>query len=233
MHNAADSLMAAITKYDIDFVNMSFGESNRSLKEDWLDFCSNKKGVPNEGFFSKLQKIYFEHFYQRLFAAKEVVFLQAAPYSTRTLRKSNESEFYSDCQDVKNRLMVSGFSVKDSELPIRGSNAMNLLSESFSGPWDCVDFYINFGVSSMRPYDEGPYPVLTTMNGVGASSIGTRPSTSIATPIGLSYIIYLKKSGIVSGRGVEFTRNFKSYLQGKLTDPSRFRHFEIYRLGRL
>lgn len=230
IRNAADSLRSAIEKHNINFVNMSFGDTQNTLKRTWQLRCAGK-ALPSEKFFLDFQKMHFHNFYEPLFAMEDVVFVQAAPQSTRVLEKL-DPEFFSDCQDVSSRIVAAGFSSQEALLPFLGSNSHPLLPNYIKGAMTCTDLAINFGVSAKRPYEDGPFPVLTTMEGVGAYSIGTRPSSSTAAPIVLSYLIYLKNSGLVAGSGREFVANVKNYHQGKLVEPERYRQFEIYRLGR-
>jgi len=231
IRNSAVSLQSIIEKHGINFVNMSFGYSEETFMRIWRDSCSGKS-QPERAFFLNIHEMYFRNFYEPLFSLDNVVFVQAAPYSYYDLEESS-SEFYSDCQSVPNRIRVAGFSAKEPHLPILGADDEHLLSSSVKGALGCTDIAINFGISAKRPYEDGPFPVMTTINGFGASSLGTRPSSSSAAPIALSYMIYLKKSGDVQGEGTFFVDNFKKYHQGKLVEPARYRQFEINRLGRL
>ncbi len=229
LRTASSSLSTQIMEHEIEYVNMSLGHEREVLEDRWTRFCSGK--VPDS--FFELQKTFFTEFYEPLFANKEVVFVQAAPYSRFGLLENVDPEFYSDSQNIDNRLAVSGFSEIDPKLPILGSNNTDYLKDFFKGPWNSVDVYINFGVMHERPYRKGPFPVLLSTEGVGADALFDRPSTSSATPVGLSYLNYLKKSGLIKGSGQELVSNFKNYHQGKLVEPARYKQFEIYRLGRL
>lgn len=119
------------------------------------------------------------------------------------------------------------------KIPIFGSNNTNLLKSFFKGPWNSGDVYINFGITHERPYTKGPFPVLMSTEGVGADALFTRPSTSSATPIGLSYLNNLKKSGLIKGSGRKLVSSFKRLHRGKMVDPARYKQFEIYRLRRV
>ncbi len=232
LRKISSSLSETIENYQIDYVNMSFGHGKEKFEESWVRSCQGR--TPNKEFFLELQKVLFAEFYEPLFANKNVVFVQAAPYSMRGLVLGADPEFYIDSQSIDNRLVVSGFSEEDPKLPILGSNNTGLLKDLFmKGPWESVDVYINFGVSHTYPYTKGPYPVLMSTEGVGADALFTRPSASSATPVGLSYMNYLKKSRLIEGSGQDLVSNFRKYHQGKLVEPARYKQFEIYRLGRL
>lgn len=229
LRNAADSLNSHIAQYDVNYVNMSFGETTQTLKTTWSSQCTNQL-FPGDAFFHLLLRTYFEEFYQPLFAAN-AIFVQAAASSIQELTPVDPG-FYCDCQEVPNRIRATGFSSATAHLPMTGFEEPEFLGLAMRGALPCIDLAVNFGVEAKKPYKDGPFPVLMTGDGVGAGSLGTRPSASSAAPIVLSYINYLKQSGLVFGDGADFVSNLKKYHAGRFIEPARYSQFEIYRLGR-
>ena len=229
LHSTANSLRSYIEKYEINYINMSFGETTETMKADWSRLCSNQP-FPSNAFFRLLLKTYFEEFLQTLFAAN-AIFVHSAAYSTQELSLSHP-DFYCDCQEIPNRIRVTGFSSSVSHLPLTGAEAPELLQARMFGSLPCADLAVNFGVEANRPWADGPFPVFMTADGVGVESVGKFVSTSSAAPIVLSYINYLKQAGIISGEGAEFVSNLKKYHTGRFIEPARYRQFELYRLGR-
>lgn len=229
LRSTANSLRSYIEKYDINYVNMSFGESTETLKNYWSRLCSNQP-FPSEAFFRLLLKAYFEEFLQPLLAAN-AIFIHSAAYSVQRLSPGHP-DFYCDCQEVPNRIRATGFSSATTHLPPTGAEMPELLLPELYGSLLCSDLAINFGVEANKPYNDGPFPILMTTDGVGVESVGKFVSTSSASPLVLSYINYLKQAGIVSGVGTEFVSNLKKYHTGRFIEPERYHQFEIYRLGR-
>ena len=242
---AADFKHEVIEGLGIDYINLSAGHRLASIKTGWEQNCTTP--LPNESTQIALLKT-TQAFYQVLFNSDNVLAAQAGSININT----------NDIIDIdtgyKNRVRVGDFSTLDSQLPIDGkvnNQEPPLLAASRNNSKQWIDVFVNFGISSKRPYPSNETPVMET-DPLGLDPLAiTSLMPSWAAPVALSWAINIKNSEFADAALDNLlikdifnimtpkVCNYSNWLfdeyenKCKMQDPLLWRQHEVYRLGYL
>lgn len=182
-HESAVQLGNIMRTHNVRFVNFSAGHSLPVLAEGWAGACGTV--VPSVSVLhAKLQA--YAPIYRVLFNTPGVLAAQAA-----TDGSNPRNHPYDQPGAIfGNRLRAGFFTQLASGLDERGRGNATAL-----GGWPAqgeADIYLNTGVLPMRPFEFNATPLLRLGRyGVGLEPI-MRSTTSWATPLALSYLIYIR-----------------------------------------
>lgn len=228
LDRVAASLVATIQKYDLNFVNMSFGDSLKTIE---INFA----GLPNgserfsRSFYRQVLQLTKVRLYDRLFALRDVVFVQAGPWSDYRL-DTGDLDYLIDCAVYPNRIRVGGVSELSTDISSKGEPRRQYTKSK--GAENCIDMFFNSGVvidEELMPV-LGDYPYLSTTEGIGTSFPSDSFSSSWATPFVLSYLNFKKQEAKANGAKFSISHLHNSRL---IIEPVKYAQFEIFRTGRL
>ncbi|KAB8028080.1 hypothetical protein [Fluviispira multicolorata] len=232
----SDQTSQLINDYKIDFISYSRGFSNDMLRDiSKLSICKNT----SEKLISQTNKIYFDSFLQPLTTQTQAILVQANSASNYKINSIHDENFFSDCQKLKNRVRVGTVNDFNLSIPFQGSKNINILSHLERNAKPCSDIYINFSVQNYSPDTQFRKGVIQISN----FNIGTSPIvyeaivSSYATPVAVSYLIYLKMNLQKEYPNIEITNKMlldRLYSGNNfIFDPSLHKQLPIYELGHL
>lgn len=225
--NGAESLKNTINNLNIAYINLSAGETRATAREHWGNLCKGgSMNYQDEANFLESVNEYF----QKLANIDGVILAQAGASGN-----VNKDSAPIDCnaEDYKNRIRIGAFSNID--LEVGSGLALNkgkkyLKSLEYSAE-NCLDIWINSGISPNFPFKAGPNPV-EVLSGIGMVSIPYW-ATSYATPVALSKIINLKEvyypNHGLTNKVIE--KIFRMIGKKVLIDPVKQKSLEVYRLN--
>lgn len=227
LDNLAESLIATIKKYDINFVNMSFGETTRAIRESIASRLAPE--LDSTAFYRRILRLLKERFYERLFSLKDIVFVQAAASSASEL-DVNDEDFSIDCAKYSNRIRAGFIEQLETDVPKEGAYRENYLSNKNTRL--CTDLFFNSGVERGFGGDQikGKHPYFMTSDGIGATILYSRFTSSWATPFVLSYLNFRKQEAKAKGEPFSVA----GFVDSKyIIEPFKYGLLEIFRTGRL
>lgn len=222
-----------IIEYGINFISLSEGIDS-SYFNIFNKLCPNIK--IKSSFKRSVNKLYFEHFLIKLVENNNVILVQANLSSSSYVDKNN-SDFYSDCQPLKNRIRVGYINSLNRDIPPEGINNDKFKKYLLNGNENseqCTDLYINIAVEKQRPFNFALGAVEFSTFNVGTTPpIGADAVSSFATPIGLSYLLDLKiKNPNLKGANdiYSYIMNLKKNEKFIILDPALNKQLSIYSL---
>lgn len=214
----SNSLVKYIDLFEINFINMSFGDTIETLQTSWIVQC--KKPVDMKKIKLTLS-LFNRYFYKKMFSLKDTVIVQAAA------EKSIDPAVDMDCQRYDSRIRAGYIAKKRSTLPPLGGWLEQYMPAELRRNSDFIDIFVNSGVDNEDPFEPGPYHMLMTSTGLGSGFLLFNMTTSWAAPLVLSYLIYEKnQSPKKSAR--EVLAEVKSRRRQLMIDPFQHRQFSIF-----
>ncbi|WP_186647231.1 hypothetical protein [Fluviispira vulneris] len=184
------SILAKIKQYDINFISYSRGYSTKSL-QNILD--GNECRKVSLELIKNINQIYFKHFLEPLTTKSKALLVQANHPSSYKIKTINDENFYSDCQELTNRVRVGTANILEQPLPFEGSKNIKYLNEYEKNAKLCTDLYINFAVETKRPFRYNKGVIHISKSNIGTSPVsGPDIHSSHATPVAVAYLINLK-----------------------------------------
>jgi hypothetical protein len=227
LENIVQSLITHIEKFEINFVNMSFGHTTQTIRDTLSPFISPT--MRTNDFFRRILKITKEKYYDRLFSLKHVIFVQAGASSSSEIL-SGDSDFTVDCASYNNRIRVGFIELLQTDVPPEGALREDYIRST--GAKNCIDVFVNSGVvyQDLDTRILGDHPYMSTRSGMEVVHPYDHFATSWATPFALSYLNHLKQAAAMSETPFSFSRLIESKY---ILEPVKYEQFEIFRTGRL
>lgn len=225
--NLAQSLIKTIQKHDINFVNMSFGHTARVVEQGILG-CA-KTIAPSTQLRRSILQLIKGRFYDRLFSLKDVVFVQAGPWS-RVRLQEGDPDYPIDCAHYPNRIRAGYIEELLTDIPPEGARRDKYVQDL--GAKSCIDVFFNSGVVRGRNNELllGEFPYLSTRWGIGLTFPSDEFSASWSTPFVLSYLNFKKQEAKESRKRFVYSHFHGSQL---ILEPVKYRQFEIFRTGKI
>lgn len=232
---AAKSLEKIIRDNKINYINFSFGDSVPELRRYAARECGERQ--PSDRHLLDILKIKLDEFYRPLASIPGVLMVQSASNDV-DLNDADTENYMVDCANLPNRIRIGYFKSVDDTLPVWGAKEVEEQSIFFQSGRACVDLFIKLGFSGGFPskmtFSRYP-PLEVDIDGLslGGEFIGCM-GTSLAAPLALSYIIYLKSLLRQQQLSVsELIQVAREKGQGVYKDPGLHGEFEIYRRKRM
>ncbi|WP_186647240.1 hypothetical protein [Fluviispira vulneris] len=235
--NQASRLINEIKENNISFLSFSKGYSNKQLKKIVKDEGS-KCSYVSDNLMTKINKAYFHSYLKSLTTKTDVILVQSNLEADYYVDPKKDSNYYSDCQELKNRIRVGAANNLTNSIPPLGSHNISILDNFTKNSELCTEMYINFAVQKKRPffYNKGVIQLSSFNIGTEAAT-GFEISSSNATPVALSYLIYLKMQLEKANPGKEISNEMliKRLQENNnfIFDPSLHKQLPIYELGYL
>ncbi|KAB8032270.1 hypothetical protein [Fluviispira multicolorata] len=228
----ANSILSKIKQYDINFISYSQGYSARTLRQI---LQNNRCREVSTKLITNINKVYFEYFLKPLTTKSKALLVQANSGSDYLIKSKHDKDFYSDCQELTNRVRVGTANILEQPLPFEGSKNIEYLNEYEKNAKLCTDLYINFAVEIKRPFRYNKGVIHFSKYNIGAyPTSGTAISPSFATPVAVSYLINLKMQLKNDYPNNELSNNMllkKLYENNNfIFDPSLHKQLPIYEL---
>ncbi|WP_186647235.1 hypothetical protein [Fluviispira vulneris] len=232
----SDDIIEIINKYKINFISYSRGYHYDSLRKiaDKND-CKNTSNA----LIKATNEVYFKSFLQPLTTQTEAILVQSNKASNNKIKSLTDENYFSDCQKLDNRVRVGPVNDFSLSIPFQGSDNLKLLDYSEKNVRICTDIYINFAVKNYFPYTQYRNSVVQTSQ----INLGTTPimfegsSSSNATPVAVTYLMYLKMQWQKQNPYRIITNKMllnELYLKRNfIFDPSLYKQLPIYGLGHL
>ncbi|KAB8029819.1 hypothetical protein [Fluviispira multicolorata] len=231
----SNDIIEQVNKFKISFISYSRGYSNNTLT--FIENVNKCENITSE-FKSKINKSYFENFLKPITTNTNAILVQSNTTSDYLINSENDENYYSDCQSLKNRIRVGFANDLQYSIPIKGSNNIRILKGKDKNFKLCTDIYINFAVEKERPYRYRKGAIQFSSFNIGTIvPTGYEVSSSNATPVALSYLIYLKsilqKENPTTEISNEMLLNRLYENNNFIFDPSLHKQLPIYELGYL
>lgn len=235
-NNASQTLLELVRKYDINFIQYAGDATFDAFSSQFTEACKAIPNLQKADWISRIQNAHLKYYFQPFTSVPGVILVQAgasAPYKL----KEGDRNFLMDCASLPNRLRVGSLNMLAPELPIEGSNNYELLSVRQRNAEVCVDIFINSGVNSdwyktdrLSDWQAAPHAIKFTDYGmVEHVYMGLTPSW--ASPVALSYLIYLKKTLPHGTTTEELLAHANNHGHGKMKDPAFYAQFDKCRYG--
>ncbi|MDA9951195.1 hypothetical protein N9D31_01345 [Oligoflexaceae bacterium] len=229
----AQDLKALIRRERISYVNMSFGISNKSVVSDLEELCGSRRQYASESVAEAILDS-FKSTFEYLNQSDGVLSVQAAPYN------SWDDGPYDCSAEYSMRIIAGAYNQKAS------SSAWGFSQRSDSNVpkvGRCGDAYVNFN-TDFESNEDKPQTLMATLGiGFGMGRIGRKSSvsTSNATPLVLSHVIYLRHSPEFANREIDSSltedllKELKICEEGdrsscEYSDPLKLRKLRVYEL---
>jgi hypothetical protein len=232
--SASDKLIEVIRQNEISFIQYAENVVGEDTFPSYYQRDCNDAPTPNlSEWFRSVQRAQFEFFVKPLGSIPGVILVQAGPRPNYKVEAGDE-KYLMDCSPLPNRLRVGFLNVLSSQLPIEGANDFDLLWSSQNNARECIDLFVNGGAvggnSRERKWKAAPYAIKFACDGMIEIPY-MELSTSWASPVGLSYLIYLKKSLPPETTVQELLHHANNGGKGKMKDPAFFAQFEKCRFN--
>ncbi len=240
-----------IEEQEIEYVNYSGGISLATINSQWQSICNSD--LPEVDV--QIQLLNTMHpFFDMLFNNSGVWVFQASDINMT----EQNNPFDLDIEnEFENRLLVADFTTGEQNSDIPQNGIMSYESslpyiEKYQESYEHIDYFLNFGIESSRPFPYNDTPVMET----GILGLTYDPITSIqpswAAPVALSRAIHLKNTEFPdqiltneliqqiwdlmtpsSTESCRFDFQSESMVLCKIQDPLKHRQHELFRLGYL
>ncbi|WGL59975.1 hypothetical protein QEJ31_15690 [Pigmentibacter sp. JX0631] len=229
----ANTINKKVLDYNINFISLSEGIDSAYFNI-FSKICPNIK--IKSSFKKAVNKLYFDQFLAKLVENNNVLLVQANLSSSIYVDKNN-SDFYSDCQVLKNRIRIGYVNSLSRDIPVDGivtDKSKKYLLNGNENSELCTDIYINIAVEKQRPFNYANGVVEFSTFNVGTNPpIGADAVSSYATPIGLSFLLDLKMkhSNLSNAENIySFVMNSKKGGKYIILDPALNKQLPIYTL---
>lgn len=231
------SIKEVVNVHQIDYINASWGTSRNTLTKIINRACG---AIPDESLVSEILSV--DHTFMQQLAKlnysdssgskQDVVLVQAGAAGSSETLFEGHPDFIADCDSsITNRIRVSDFMYKGSDIPLYGSADNSILSDTNKKKWDCIDAFLPLGQyfdgntskirdHSMRQIYHGFWEI---------NAFPTLSSSSMAAPVVLSALNYHQSQSTVKLSPAELFSTFTE--QNKITDPLQHQLFNVYHQG--
>lgn len=222
--NQSSSLNSKIIQYKINYISMSFGLNNYSIKKYII---KNKfKGK----LIAYINQSFYKNYIEKLLENNDALIIQANSNNI-TQDEFGKDAFYSDCKKNNRRIRVGYFREINKILPAEGT--FDSYYKPQSNSFYCTDISINFPIKLERDknnkYESRERSPLFSTHGIGSEIIpGKMVSSSYSVPIAIAFLIYINESNskIFSLESLKENKNI-------LLDPTYHKQLPIYYYGHL
>jgi hypothetical protein len=219
------SITELITKYEVNYVHLSWGVEYKGLVRD---FEINCKQLPTRAVTDRIQEMYKGLF--RAMTALATPGANGLPQPVLLFQAGAAAnppdDYLLDCATIPGRIRVYSSSYTGDAVPLGGSHDYALLSPSELAGRDCNDVYMVMGYESIFGVPRAAY-FSTLYLGLGEAPRPTwPPSSSFANPIALAHYICLSKR--YPGESATFWMNrLTDSFSKPILDPLLYNEFPI------
>lgn len=217
----AESLIRNINNYNINFVSLS-----RGISRDYYLGINVSDSVK-----LKIEQLYYDKFLNRITNETRAVLVQSAADPEYRIN-TNDPFYYSDCVKNKNRIRVAFVSEYNHSIGRFGSRESRYIRTNKKAE-QCTDIFINIpNDEQLLVKNKFPYVVFSINNIGSVIPTSNLASNSNATPIAVSYLLYLKMKNKNFSRD-ELIEQI-NILKGDrfvVLDPAFHKQFPLYYIG--
>ncbi|KAB8029866.1 hypothetical protein [Fluviispira multicolorata] len=219
--NQSNDFKFYIKKYKINFISLSSGISIDSINKTFNTLPTEIKKY--------IVKSYYINFIDNLLKNNDSILIQSNVF-TQSQNIEDDLGYYADCKKHERRFRI-GY-VRDMNYSISrfGSRDDKLISGIHKNSMKCTDIYINFSVEKESPYNYNKGTIAFSFFNIGALTLNNREiSSSNATPVALSYLLYLKSlNPELDNHSLIKIINILKGDKFIILDPSYHKQFPVY-----
>lgn len=232
----AKDLKDVLERENIKYINLSFGISHKSLSSDISNLCKGRRTF----YYDELMNLVLENLeaaFEVLHETDGVISVQASPYQSW-----DDGPF--DCQkNYSMRIIAGAYNQPKGGAVIVPSQGRNNARTQVERVGKCADSYVDFNLDLESRKDQPETLMASFGMGFGMGRIGRKSSisTSNATPLVLSHVIYLRQRDEFRNRNLDaaLVRDLKSKMMApecwnktecKFSDPLLKRELRVFEL---
>lgn len=212
--NWTQALQQQVKRHQISFINLSLGESERTIRADFVDSCTSAKVLSAKS-IERLLQLKLEKFYRPLSSIDGVILVQAGINLASQKLNHNEPSHVLDCTDLPHRVRVGVATKVGDGFEIEKDHQHALA---------CLDTIFSVGPGIFKhAFETSTEEWYCAVAGINV--IPCEESTSSAAPLATSYLLYLQEQKPFQTTSQELLEEVKLSDLHRVRDPGARRQF--------